>query len=255
LEKDFGTKLFFRSKQGISPTKTGQLVYDEAKKTINQFNNLKSKVNDMNSSLQKDLRIGMIDNFGLIFLENIWGKINASFPETYLEIDINNSETLIDLVLNQSIDFAIITQQLKKNISKDLIQHPFAKEDLILVSSEILQPQIQAIEDICKFEFYSYNRKSTTNKLIERFFQQRKLPINITVYSTSPGFIVSLLKFGKSVAFLPKNFVSDKLQNGELVQLLPNVVLERELALIYRRDVYVNERQKEIVNIIQNTKR
>jgi len=251
LERELGAKLFFRSKVGITPTKIGKFVYEEARKTLNQFENLRSRVHEFNNQFEKELRIGMIDSFGLIFLRNIWEQINILFPKIGLAIDINNSEALMELALNQQIDFGIITQQLNKNLYKDLIQEPLITEELILVTINKLKGEISNLEDICKFDFYSYNEKSTTNKLIGQFFQRNKVNVKITVYSTSPNFIVDLLKFGKGTAFLPKSYVWDELNNLKLVRILPKIILERKLALIYRKDVYMTERKKQVIKCIK----
>lgn len=253
LEKELGAKLFLRSKQGIITTKIGELVYIEAKKSIKQFNNLRSKVDELNNKFEKSLKIGMIDNFGLVFLKNIWEQINKAFPQIKLSIDINNSVTLISLALEQQIDFGIITQQLSKNIHKDLIQKYLIAEDLILVTSVKLKNRISSLKDISKFDFYSYNEKSTTNHLIKQYLQSNKINVNVTVFSTSPAFIVELLKFGKGVAFLPKSYILKELKNAELIQILPHTIIERKLALIYHRDMYMNERKKMIIDIIQSS--
>jgi len=252
LETSLGAKLFFRSKLGIIPTKIGELVYIEARQTLSQFNNLILKVNELNNDFDKTLKVGMIDNFGLIFLKKIWEQINNSFPGIKLSFDINNSETLIKLTLEQQIDFGIITQQSNKNIPKDLVQKFLISEDLILVASAKMVRKINTISDIAQCEFYSYNEKSTTNRLIRQYFQINKILINFTVFSTSPGFIVELLKFGKGIAFLPKDFVSQYINEGSLIRILPEITLERKLGLIYHRNVYLNKRQKQIIDIIQN---
>ncbi len=251
LEKDLGAKLFFRSKQGITTTKIGQVVYEEAKKSANQLHNIQAKVNELNDRFEKTLKIGMIDNFGLTFLRSVWQKINLQFPQLRLDIDINNSDFLIKQAVDQQIDLGIITQQLNKNIKGDLIQKFLTTEELILVCSNKLRDKIHNLNDLKNYDFYSYNEKSTTNKLIQQFFNEHNVITNITVYSTSPSFIIELLKFGHGIAFLPTSFVENDLKNLELIRVIPKVILERKLALIYHRDVYLNARKKGIINLLQ----
>ena len=86
LESDLGVKLFRRSKQGLTLTEAGELIYAEAKKLIRHSRAVLQKARELEDSQEYTIRMGVsLMNPAAILLEH-WHKVSAAYPNFRLEI-------------------------------------------------------------------------------------------------------------------------------------------------------------------------
>ena len=86
LESDLGVKLFQRSKQGLTLTEAGKLIYAEAKKMIRHSRSVLQKARGLESSQEYTIRMGVsLMNPATILLEH-WHRVAAAYPNFRLEI-------------------------------------------------------------------------------------------------------------------------------------------------------------------------
>lgn len=241
LEKELGGKLLLRSRRGVKPTRLGSIVYKQSKTVTREEKNLRIIVQEELRKESKFINMGMIDNVGLIFISNIYNVFLEKNPHLKLQIEVNNSDQLISQIENDIIDFAIITRPAK--ILPDIITvEKFANEEMVIVGKKHLIQKIKKIKDLEEINFISYNKNSNTHAMILRTCIKNRLDINFLAFSSSPTFILQMVKQGSGIAALPRNIVESELANNELVEFRhKNLIFFRELSLIKLRNTYLAE--------------
>ncbi len=250
LEEHLGCKLLIRNKGGVKPTKFGKILYKYAKNLDLSLINMKNELSDQLYTLEKDIKIGMIDNVGIKFIGRVYKTFRKKYPKLNLAIQVDNSTRLIREVEKGSLDFAIITKQ--KRLKNNMIQEYFASEDLIVVSASNYVQRITCIKDLVKVNFIAYNKDSTTFKLIDDTFREKKINLNYSAYSTSPTFIKEMVKLGTGIAVLPKNIVEKELASKKLRRINLGINLSRQLSLIYLKNAYLTNLSKNFIEKLRN---
>ena len=86
LESDLGVKLFQRSKQGLTLTEAGKLIYAESRKMIRHSRAVLQKAKELENKQEYVVKVGVsLMNPANILLEH-WHKASALYPNLRLEI-------------------------------------------------------------------------------------------------------------------------------------------------------------------------
>lgn len=117
IEKEIGTNLFKRQKDGMELTYAGEKYYIAAKEILNIYNNFKIDVLDINNLEQGRLNFGIANFMGTHLLPKIMPLFKKSYPNIILNILEESSLKLEECVLNGSLDLAITHT------------HPYAKRE------------------------------------------------------------------------------------------------------------------------------
>jgi len=249
LEKQLGCRLLIRNKSGVKPTKYGKIAYKYSLRLNSSINNMRKQISDQMEIAGKSIKMGMIDNVGIKFVSKIYKNFCGKYPELNLEIQVDNSSRLIREIEKGTIDFAIITKQ--KKIKSNLIQNDFAEEEMLLVSNIKIAENIKKYSDLSRFSFMAYNKDSTTFKIIDKTFRQKKVEIQYASFSTSPTFIKEMVKQGSGIAVLPRNIVEKELNKNQLKRIELNFKLYRQLSLIYLKNSYLTEVSKNFIRKLE----
>ncbi len=248
LEKQLGCKLILRNRDGLKPTKIGSIVYKHAIKINRNCNNLKEIISEYNEKVTKNLNMGMIDNVGLILVSKIYKEFYRKHPNIKIQIHIDNSDRLVKKIKNNNIDFAIITKG-KKNLSKKFIEKDFGEEKMSLVASTKLAKEQKDLKDI---NLISYNKDSTTYKIIKETLDKKGIRANFNSYSTSPKFILELVKLNVGFAFLPNSYIHEDIKNKKIKVIDTNgLEIKRKFALIYLKTTYLPKTTLEFIEKLQ----
>jgi DNA-binding transcriptional LysR family regulator len=253
LEEKFGTPLLVRNRKGVFPTKAGRLVYDFAGGAVERLQKLTSAIS---KEIQRDARkinIGMIDNAGLVSVSKIYLAFLQKHPQLDVQIWVDNSKNLINLVYSGRVDFAIITKPESK-LPEGIVHKVFASERLILVATPLLAQSLKTVNDLSTQKLVGYNEGSTSYVLIKSRLDELGLKPSYRSFSTSPEFMKHLILLNMGVGFLPENLVHDEICSGLLVEPgISELTITRELSLIYREDAYISSVKKEFIQELKHS--
>ncbi|MFW5719828.1 MAG: LysR family transcriptional regulator [Candidatus Dojkabacteria bacterium] len=251
LERELGAQVLIRSQKGVTPTKVGEMVYEDAREVLRQVQCIRHKVARKARLVDNTIRMGMIDNVGMMLFGKLYSRFVQKYPEVQLHFHVHNSSVLIELVEGRKIDFAVITGQARE-LSRGIVSQEFAVEQLTLIARPDVARRIHSREAIQRVKFVSYNRSSTTHSLILKKLQQLGVQASFYAYSASPELIVQLVQNGMGVAFLPRNLISKQLESGKLAEVqLDNFIVERQLQLIHLEETYLSLQKRQFIGMLE----
>jgi LysR family nitrogen assimilation transcriptional regulator len=134
LEGEFKQSLVVRSKQGVTPTAAGLVLYRHAQTILRQLDQACSEVSSAGLNLSGSVSIGLAPGTAASALAlPLLKAVRASYPDIVLYINENFGTTLSELIMNGRMDMAVL-YGFKTLHGLDFL--PLVDEQLYLVSPD-----------------------------------------------------------------------------------------------------------------------
>ncbi|PVZ79303.1 LysR family transcriptional regulator [Serratia sp. S1B] len=214
LEQELGVQLLERSKQGVRLTSKGQKFFEQTMIGIELLEQA-SKTVQSNHLLEGKLRLSIPPNFSL------WWDLLIDFQKVYPDIRIfcHSSDRLVDL-FEDGIDVAL---RMKEIHTDKVVSKRITTLNTIFVANPDLFQRFDKPKTIRQLfqlpiaDWANVNDRQFT-------WKEDKEKIRYEPYYSTNDIHAILYYVRKSmgIALLPEYLVSDDLQTGRLIQLLPN---------------------------------
>jgi LysR family transcriptional regulator, transcriptional activator of the cysJI operon len=212
LEQELGSELIIRGSRKFELTEAGEAAYAAALEHQNITDHLRTALISINKQ-RPTVTLGMTDSVAAILCESVaFDDLERAADVTII---VNNSRYLREAVIQRRIDVAFVVDDGAEHSS--LITKPSGVEELVLVSHPALVMQARA--DIAKGKldnFICYDKPSTTYRHIHRALQTYGIKPHMTLFSTSPDVMLSMVLRGKGTGALPHLLVKDLVRAGTL---------------------------------------
>ena len=232
LEKELGARLLVRGVRQLTLTPAGRLAYDTAKSIAASTDNLDVRLREL-AHIELELKIGMIDSVAATVFAH---------PETFTALEerarisvvVDNSRALLQTVERGALDIALVVADRQPHGLLRL--QPLADEPLVLVTQAAHASELaKQLANGRLPGFISYDRASTTCRLITDALGLQNVVPESVFFSTSPEVMLRLVCLGRGVAVLPYLLVRSRVARGELT-VMSDVFIPRPIALAQRRD-------------------
>lgn len=222
LEEHFGCRLIDRLARQAVPTKSGELLYNYARRLISLRDEAETALAEFQGRIKGRLAIGGSTIPGTYILPRLVGAFTRSHPEVTIALTIGDTEKIIEETLNGLIEFGIVGAKSKdKRIAQEkLVEdemclivpagHPWADRKTIPPSGLLTEP------------FISRERGSGTLKSIQASLGRKGVSMdafNIVAEMGSTEAVCQGIKSGVGVSILSAIAVAEELQAGTLKAL------------------------------------
>jgi DNA-binding transcriptional LysR family regulator len=164
LEKEFGTKLFFKIKGGIEFTNEGLHLVEYSREMIKKLQVTKDNMINLQNEVRGTLRIGVSSNFAQYKLPKILKQFSTNFPNVQFNINTGWSTDILNLLNSANVQLGILRGNYEWYGRKTLLH----KEKLCLISKK----EIDMI-DLPKLPFINYKTDSSLKALINGWWHDR----------------------------------------------------------------------------------
>ncbi|TKH01591.1 LysR family transcriptional regulator [Peribacillus simplex] len=235
LEEEFQTKLFLRSPKFLKVTLTGEILYDRAKQMITIYEQTRQDIQEHDSSIKGELKIGASFTIGEYILPSLLIDLQEDYPELELQVVIGNTEEIVQAVRLYKVDIGLIEGQTNE---KELSVHPFMQDELFIVSSnnhELANKEEVEITDLHDQAWVTREVGSGTREYLNHVIRSNGLKIkSILTISSNQGIKETLIKNGVGLALLSRSVIERDVQNKILsIIQVKNESFNRTLSYVY----------------------
>ncbi len=238
LEKQLGCELFHRSSKGLALTPAGLPYYRECADFINALDRRLDNLDRAINSPSGELKVMAPTNLGSGPLDAFWQGFVSRHPDIALRIKLGDPT---EDVISSQADIAL---RSGPQTSSSLIQKLVGTIPLVLVAARAAAGKLPSTVDslgACP----SIAAEMFSDWVLHSGDQTIEVPKKHRHISNDMQVTLNLVKAGAGVALLPMSMLHDSLQNGELVQVLPQWQgPQREIYLVwpYQRTLSVRAR-------------
>lgn len=224
LEEELGVQLFQRSRQGVSLTEAGELLYQRAGELLRFADSARLEVSQIGQ--RQVLRLGMTSTT-VVPMMPIISDFSHRNPTVHFEVHDGPSFSLYSLLLNGIIDLSVVRTPLRL----DEVEHLVLREEpMIAVSAAPFAPGVLRLSDLAGCPLILYRRYERF--LLDAFHAQGLEPEVFCLCDDARG-AMQWAEAGLATAIFPQSM--QHLCSGLHVRPLAEDALKTKILLIWRR--------------------
>lgn len=243
LEQYLNTTLFDRSTKKMELTHAGTILFSFVEQIIQLVNQLEKDISLLSDSIHGDLRLGASLTIGEYLLPYFLGDFIKQYPNVHLSLLVDNSNQIIEKLLDGKIDLGFIEVAIPR---KEIDSLPFLEDELVIISSvrhphpdlaeDTIQPELLFSLPIIAREQGSGTRQVLESNLLKHQLELDQLNIIMELGHTES--IKSAVESGLGVSIISKTTIQKELDLGLLKQTrIKGISLKRNFYLINRKQV------------------
>jgi DNA-binding transcriptional LysR family regulator len=229
LEASLGVQLFFREKQRLFLSPSGELLLTYADRLLRLAEEAKGAVT---SGIPRGvLRLGALESTAASRLPAIFCEFHRRFPEVRMELKTATNDGLVAAVADRRLDVAFVAEA---PASPDISHLPLFTECLVLISSLTHKPIAKAL-DVAGDSIIAFPSGCAYRRVLERWLGGENLGSARVLELGSYHAIVACVAAGSGIAIVPES-VLNTLQDSPVARYpLPKVLGRIVTPLIWRK--------------------
>lgn len=236
LESFYEKKLFERLSQKLYITEAGHCLYEYANKILSLYEESITKLQSGN--IVEKIRVGGNYTMGINMLGNISDNFSTNHPKTEINVIINKTSYIKDLLRNNELDLALVEESFVAT-DTDMIQQPFYHDRIVAVispSHHLAGADTVFLSDISNERFLTREKGVGVRDMFESIMLSNGYPFLPVWESISATSLINECKKNIGIAILPYEAVKKQLDLGELLELnIKDVNLSRNLVIMYHK--------------------
>ena len=220
IEEEYHTKLFLRSKNGVTLTKEGLNLFSMIENPLNELDRVRSNLENINNLTQNVFHIGATSVSLHCYLFKMLDVFKEKFPSVYFKIYTDSSSNLMNLVEKGKIDFAFITTPSKGSEQLEVID--IHKIDICLIASNCYKDEIKkrvSIKSLEKYPFVLLNNEMKFREHINHFLLENNTKISPTYEIDSSALLVPFVVNGACLTFVPSQMAEKSIVDGRCFKI------------------------------------
>ena len=222
LEREFGVTLFYRQRSGLRITAEGERLLELSRALTGQADELVREMTELGQK-KSTVRLGLPPMIGSIVFPSIFSALKERCPNTELKITETGSITGISLVLDGTLDAAIISSNSRLPSSIDYIN---VRDVRILFYFNINEPigdmLLVDYERIRDFPLVLLSEDSFGSAFVNGEFKKRGLQPNVILHTNQLFTIRNLLNNRSAATFLYEGILDPSEEDIAAVPLPDN---------------------------------
>lgn len=243
LEEYYDVPLFDRIKHSIYPTEFGEKFYNYASHILSLMDEMEDFTKDWNTN--RTLRIGSSITIGNNILPSLIKSFSQLYPQTNVEVIINNSTVIESAILQNEIDFALIENE---PVSKKISKIPFMQDSLCtLVSIEHPLANLKnvTLNHLSNEHFLMREKGSSVRELVDSIFIANQFLVKPYWESTSTQALIRAVENNLGVTTLPYQLIKHRYDNSKVILLdIPELNIQRSYNIIYYEGKFLSKTAK-----------
>lgn len=218
LEDELGVRLLNRTTRRVSVTEPGQNYYRRVGDILTQLAEAEAEAAELQVEPRGRLRLSAPISFAVLHLAAALSDFQARHPRVELEIDL--SDRLVDLV-DEGFDLAI---RIGRLADSSLVARRIAPACLVMVAAPRYLERADTPETPADLERHNcmiYSLAARRDEVtFERAGESASVRVRGNLIVNNGDYIAAAATHGHGLALLPTFIVAERLQRGELVQVL-----------------------------------
>ncbi|MGD8909792.1 MAG: LysR substrate-binding domain-containing protein [Chromatiales bacterium] len=253
LEEELGVGLFRRNGKRLTGlSEAGEQVLHYARKILSDAENILSVGQEHRAEERGILRLGTTHTQARYVLPPILRHFSEIYPAVEVQIFEGNPRELIDMALEDKVDFAICTEALERHPELSSIACNRWNRCLIAPKANpVLAQEEVTLKALCRYPLITYVAGFTGRGHIDETFRRAGLTPHVVLSATDTDVIKTYVREGMGIGIIAE-LAYERDKDSDLAIRVLNHLFPWEVTQIgYRRDMYLRTYQRRFIEIFQ----
>nr|YP_010472400.1 lysR transcriptional regulator [Pleurosigma intermedium]UVG42011.1 lysR transcriptional regulator [Pleurosigma intermedium] len=245
LEKNLGILLINRESNKISLTENGKVFLQYSERILALCEESCRALIDLKNGDRGNLTVGTNQTIGTYLMPQILSLFAQNYPQITLKIQINSTPIILNNILKQEIDIALIGDEIPKKLRKNLTIKSFVKEEINLIISQIhpfAKKEKINKEDLYYLNFITLNSNSNIQKFIDNTLIENQIEtkqLKVIMQLNSVEGIKTAVSLGLGAAFISSSAIEKELKLKTIkILTIKDIKISRSLSVISNSKYY-----------------
>jgi len=252
LELAHKCQFITRKKRPIELTQAGQLFYKAAKDILDRYEQLKSELNTLKTSVDARINVAAIFSIGMHSLPDYVKKFMLRYPNVNVHIEYLNADKIYELVLSGEVDIGIVAVPKK---DRRLEVYDFEEELLVLACSPKHPLAAQSEADIHKLQFerfIAFEQEVPTRIWIDGILSRYSTAVRPVMEFDNIETIKRAVEINAGVSILPQSAIVQELASGTIKAIpFSNDRFVRPTGIILRKGRALSQATRYLMELLK----
>jgi DNA-binding transcriptional LysR family regulator len=236
LENEVGARLFDRDGGKVTFTAAGKVFEPFAEHCLQCHSHIMVAIGELHRTPRGEISVSANEATSLYVLPTVFAQFKRQYTRVGLSIVRADRVRTLESVLNREVDFGIVSLPLK---DPRLLVDVIHRDEVVMIAPK--NHSLAARESVKFPEVLQHSlllpKQGRQRELIEDLFRSYDVNPRVAMEVESSELLKRLIVAGLGLGFLPRSNVAIDEKAGTLQVLkLEGVRINRELALVYRKD-------------------
>lgn len=241
LEEHFNTRLFDRTHNRISLTDAGVRVNEYAERIFQLYGEMENSIREMTGEISGAVTIGASTTVAEYMLPSLLGDFKEKYPEVNLHLKVSNSEGIVSMVENNTIDLGVVESPVaNKNLMVEICKY----DQLVVImppNHPLAERRQVSFKDILQYPFICREEGSGTREVISEYLGSMSCcdrDLNIVMELGSPEAIKGAVEAGMGLSVVSSATIQKELKLGTLVSIPLDPPLRRPYSFVHHKQKF-----------------
>lgn len=236
LEEEVGAKLLDRSGGRVAVTAAGKVFQKYAEESIEQRRVMLITLAEMHRIPRGEIVVSANEGTCLHILPEVFAEFKRQYPSVAVNVKRSEHQKILEALIENSCDFGVVSLPIK---DKRYTVVPIHRDELVVITpfKHPLSGRNEAtLADVAQYPLL-LPKLGRTRDTLEALFHEQRLKPTISMELDSSELTKRFVAADVGISFIPRSNVAEDLKAKTLSALkIIDVVLQRDLALVFRKD-------------------
>jgi DNA-binding transcriptional LysR family regulator len=252
LELTLKCQLLDRKKRPLELTTAGEVLYKACKEILDRYEQLKSELNAVKSSVSNRINVAAIFSIGMHTLPDYVKTFMVSYPNVNVHIEYFSAERIYELVLSGDIDIGLLAVPKR---DKRLDVYEFENEPLALACSPKHPFSHESEVDIHKLQFerfIAFEKNVPTRVWVDGILQRYNVAVRPVMEFDNIETIKRAVEINSGISILPQTAILQEVGAGT-IRAIPfsNESFFRPTAIIVRKGRILSQAGRYFIELLR----
>ena len=250
LETDLGVQLFIRSRQGVTLTHEGKLLFRKVENAVISIEQGENQLDRLRHLESGEIKIAAGDTITTHFLLKYLEKYHSLYPDIRIKMANSYSSQMLSLVKEGKADLAFVNMPLQ---DEELVIEPcFEINDVFVCGPDFEIKDSYSWEEVSDLPLILLEKNSSSRCFVEKNFNERNILLNPQIEVAVHDLLIRFASIHLGVSCVIEEFSKEELERGIIkkMNLIPSIP-KRSIGCAYLKNAPLSYAAKAFINLIK----
>lgn len=249
LESDLGVQLFIRTRQGVSLTNEGKLLFLKVETAINSLEQGENQLERLRHLESGEITIAAGDTITTHFLLKYLEEYHALYPDIRIKTANSYSSQMLSLVKEGKADIAFVNMPISDD---ELVIEPCLEISDVFVCGPNYEKKVSySWEDLADLPLILLEKNASSRLFLEDNFNPKNITLNPLIEVAVHDLLIRLASIHLGISCVIEEFSKEELEQGIIKKLnLYPPLPKRSIGYAYIKNAPLSYAAKAFIDLI-----